>query len=296
MMILRGIGAIAVACLLGGSSLAADMPLAPPVPASEPTARDPSSGNWYLRGDIGYVIPKASVVAPAAIPFFNTDTQIWDSSDTVTSHVRNGHGWSLGGGVGYDFGAIRTDVTADYMFAARSTADRIGFNYQNDEYRCELDAHCTGIEDLKTVRATLLANLYFEPWQWEDFTPYVGIGFGAVRRSHQLASGQNCNGNEIDCTPDHAARGPYDFTGPTLWQDQGKWKSWSLAGALMAGVSYDLGNNLALDLNYRFLYTKDSKVSGDYTYLNGSTVGTVKLENQYDNEFRAGLRYTFVSQ
>lgn len=291
MILPRSFGAIAVACLVAGSSKAADMPLAPPLPADEI-----ASGNWYLRGDIGYVMPKATLDAPAAIPFYDTTSQLWNSSDTITSRLKKGNGWSIGGGVGYDFGAVRADVTADYMFAAKTTADRIGFNYQGDQYRCELDARCTGLEDLKTVRTTVLANLYFEPWTWEDLTPYLGIGLGAAKRSQQLDSGQNCNGVDFECTPDHPRRGPYDRTGPTLWADQGKWGGWSLAAALMAGVSYDFANNLALDLNYRFLYTKDSKLSEDYTYFNGATVGTVKVENRYDNEFRAGLRYTFVTR
>jgi len=63
------------------------------------------SGNakvpWLKHGDIS-----CGSCAPS----------IWGQSDTWLTDIERENTWSVGLGIGYDFGWIRTDLTADYAF------------------------------------------------------------------------------------------------------------------------------------------------------------------------------------
>jgi opacity protein-like surface antigen len=304
MNILRGIGAMAFACLFVGPALAADMPL-DPLPELPPVQKAQSTGNWYLRGDIAYVMPKTTFDAPAAVPwasgtvaggnYLNPNDWIWDTSDTVLANKDATNGWGFGGGIGYDFGMLRVDVTADHMFGAKVSADRIGFNYTDNFYRCEADAYCSAREGAKISRTTLMLNGYLDSPEWEGFTLYVGAGLGVAHHHLDMTTAQTCFGNQSSCEPDYPGLGN-TVTSQTIKWKQAELGRWSPAVALMAGLSYKLTDHIDLDVGYRLMGFKDGKVSRAYTYIDNQPIGTLKLKNAYDQDVRAGLRYTFASQ
>jgi len=164
--------------------------------------------------------------------------------------TRLGYGYSFGAGIGYEFGdGLRTDVTIDYL--------------ANDGMYAPL----TNPPDNITVglRSTVaLANVYYDfglgggGSAAGGFGAYVGAGLGLAR--YEIA--------DIAPPPGNAPSGS-GITG---------------AGALMAGVSYDMGPVVA-DLGYRALYLP--------VLTNGSTAQPLFVKDAFIHELRGTVRYRF---
>ncbi|RYE86771.1 MAG: hypothetical protein EOP19_05995 [Hyphomicrobiales bacterium] len=164
-----------------------------------------------------------------------------------------GYGYSFGAGIGYEFGdGLRADLTVDYiandgMYGALQTPpDNITFG----------------------LRSTVaLANVYYD-FGFGDgfgaaqggFGAYVGAGLGFA---HYTVS-------DIAPPPGNAPSGS-GITG---------------AGALMAGVSYDMGAAVA-DFGYRGIYMP---------IITNSSVaqpGTLISHDNFLHELRGTVRYRF---
>jgi opacity protein-like surface antigen len=229
-------------------ALAADMPQPPPY---SPPPVEIGSG-WYLRGDIGYKI-------------YSDPSAHWDEplyGNMIDESLAN---TGLAGiGFGYKWNNyFRTDLTFDYEWPAGfhgrlpcpgacgtpPTAGRY-----SDEY-ADISAW------------TGLINGYIDLGNYSGFTPYIGAGIGA---SYLTAT----NVHSLD--PD----------GTTPTYDSGS--AWNLSWALMAGASYDFGNNWLLDVNYRYANLGNA-VSGIIPLLDGTQ--PVKYDNITAQEIRIGLRY-----
>ena len=61
----------------------------------------------------------------------------------------------------------------------------------------------------------------------------------------------------------------------------------SLAAALMAGVSFSLNHQWAIDVNYRALYMEGASVT---TTLTSAEVSKVTIGDVWDHQVRVGLR------
>jgi len=214
--------------------------------------------SWYVRGDFSHSWMDAGELRGAITPFNS-----WSIDNT----------WSLGGGIGYYFGrGFRGDLTYDW----RANTDVRG------------RGGCSTDFDLRS--SLLLANLYYDFRAYERFTPYVGLGLGAV---HHQASG----GNIID-------------TGcgtPVITFDSGS--NWSAAGAVMAGFSFriDRGGHerisikdqpvaaepgrLHLDVGYRFLYLGDAHAGNISTPVPPVVTPGPHLDDITAHEIRVGLRW-----
>jgi opacity protein-like surface antigen len=194
------------------------------VPSAIPV---PDYNTWYLRGDVGFSFNEEPDLSQAGVPFFGVDL---DDS------------WSIGGGFGYNFrDNIRGDVTVDHRFEA----DLVGTN-----------ASTAAVSRTSLVSTVVLANLYYDFSDWNNFTPYLGGGVGLSY-------------NEIDVQ-----------TGTTIAD-----KSVSLAAAAMAGLSYHFGNEWMLDAGYRFLYLGDAKTKST------ATASSLNIDDIYSHELRVGFRY-----
>jgi opacity protein-like surface antigen len=178
--------------------------------------------------------------------------------------------WALGGGVGYYFGrGIRGDVTY--------------------EWRGGIDIHATtptATTDLSVKSSVLLANLYYDFRAGERLTPYVGVGLGVAR--HDTSGGSVVSTCGTPCV-------------------YGEDKSWTAAGALMAGLSFriDRGHHapvsikddrgavqpgrLHFDVGYRFLYLGDAH-AGSIVNVAPTTPGP-RLDDLTAHEIRVGLRW-----
>jgi opacity protein-like surface antigen len=238
---------------------------------------DPSSGEDFWNAD----------------PMQLTDRKVDDS-------------WMVGGGIGYDFGWVRVDGTADYAFASEVSAIRRATIFGDrgnqfstyDRYVCEGDATCSAKEMGEVERLTFLANAYVDLGEYRGFTPYAGAGIGVSRVAWSWSTEETCHDKGGGCQPGH------DSSGGTQTIDHGDSTNWSLAWALMAGVSYRLDDNLLLDFGYRYLSiedgdavahvrgTKDGDLGIPSANRKPTDLGVIESKDFVSHEVRAGLRYT----
>lgn len=160
-----------------------------------------------------------------------------------------GYGYSFGAGVGYEFGdGLRADVTLDYL--------------QNEGLYGTIVAPGTSTFRLRSTVA--LANVYYDFGFGNEgfgsaqggFGAYVGGGLGFA--AYEIA--------DIGPAPDPTGTG---ITG---------------AGAVMAGVTYDMGSAVA-DLGYRGLYMPQIN--------NGSLTDPINIRDAFIHELRGTVRYRF---
>jgi opacity protein-like surface antigen len=190
-------------------------------------------------------------------------------------------GWYLRGDISYDF-HTKADVFLSTTSSSSSTFDAdfddtwnigagIGYIF-NDWFRADITADYRFPADWDAGASsvsvsTILLNGYASLGNFSGFSPYVGAGIGAAY----------INWDAIDF--------PGFGLGPAVVDDD-----WRFAYALMAGVTIDLTENLALDTGYRFTSVDDGQLIGP-----GFIVfpGVADYSDLYIHEFRIGMRYTF---
>jgi opacity protein-like surface antigen len=237
-----------------------------------PQAVQSSAPAWYFRLDGG----RTSFDAP---------TMIEDGvADLTSTHMSKA--WTAGGGIGYYFNShVRGDLTYTRVFNSNVS----GYRFDESQLRfsgpgtgdCDsapgLQSSCHGTRAFGLKSDVFLANLYYDIDCRCGFTPYVGAGLGFVR--HQTGAGHvidTVNGQGVTGTIDSAT-------------------SHHVAGALMAGLTYQVRDRMNIDAGYRFMYlgqtatgaVKDT-MSGNVTIAPDPTV-----EQIHAHEFRVGLRYDF---
>jgi opacity protein-like surface antigen len=276
-------GAMLAASSLAAPSLAADLP---PPPALEPAPlAAPDFGGWYLRGDVG-------VAAYSGNPSMqiNPDPLIGAPADAFNSFYNPSVSASslFDFGIGYQINNwLRMDVTGEYRGGSHfqvleqvgipSTASQFG-----DFYRGNLSS------------LVGLVNGYVDVGTWYGITPYVGAGIGVARNS---LSGVTDTGFAY---PGNGAGFP---TGGYL-DDSSKT---NFAWALMTGLSFNVTQNLKMDLGYRYL-NLGKFTSGTSHCFNGTAQGggfsaancggsgytLASTSNLASNDFRLGLRWMLI--
>jgi opacity protein-like surface antigen len=214
----KNTSAIAVMVLaLGAAANAADMPRFPsalPPLETPPLLVDEFSSGWYLRGDVGYR--------------FNNDVDKVEHVGLTpsVSHPTLQDSWAVGGGVGYKWEWLRSDLTVDYGTKARFSGDS---SLQPDDFKAKID------------NVTALLNFYGDLGTWWGFTPYIGAGLGATW---------------LQVTD-------FRVESSGLKNDAGRSDQWNFAWAYMAGVSYRFSGNFLLDVGYRHLNMGDIATEKD---------------------------------
>lgn len=270
---------------LSGGAFAAD--LLPPPPAIEPApvaVAAPASefgGGWYLRGDIGLGMS-------ANTPSFQTTPNPLAGLPADAYETFNNPSMSSFGlfdvGVGYQINDwLRADITGEYRGGAHAQVlDLVGIPSANsqfaDFYRGDVSAFVG------------LVNGYVDVGTWYGVTPYIGAGAGVARNTFSgiTDNGIACGG--AGCSP----AGGFLANGTQT----------NFAWALMAGLGFNVTQNLKLDLGYRYLNM--GKIgSGISNCLNGTGAGSgfstaqcsgggykVATTNTLaTNDFRIGLRW-----
>jgi opacity protein-like surface antigen len=204
---LRGLGfAAASGALIGAPALAApEAPVAAPISLAQgygatttPTVDLVESVNgWYLTAGAGAVWPG--------------DLNYWDNRAplSATSQPRgvmqtNG-GFSVDSGIGYDFGAIRTELTYGY---SSPSVDSVVSRDLSRSFN-------TGGQISKN---DILLSAYWDVLPFSRFTPYIGAGIGYSKISFPSFNGGSYNNP------------PYHDKGLFGWQAK-------------AGISYALAYN-----------------------------------------------------
>ena len=160
--------------------------------------------------------------------------------------------FTLGGALalGYDFNSrFNVPVRAEVEYALRGNSEKSWSYY--------------GVLDVKNAwnASTLFLNLYYDFRNSTAFTPYVGAGLGMA---FQYA-------NHTFSLPGYSAN--FDERTTTF--------AWNLG----AGVAYDLTDNFAVDLGYRYV---------NLGYYEVDLPDGAKVKNTpVNHEFMLGLRYIF---
>lgn len=266
-MLIAGVAGLTVTASVS-SVFAADIVDIPEPIIPEVVVAPSPVGGWYLRGDIGYAGAKFKGANYSTIDS-NCGT-CGGGSPTFGENSLDGKlkgSFLLGGGVGYQVtDYFRTDLTVDYLTRAKFSGSTSGVCTAGGQY-----VDCVSNDTAKMSALSILANAYVDLANFNGFTPYVGAGIGGTRikwgdLSNTIAPG-------------------FDQSGSTVHSGSA---SWRFTWALMAGVSYDLTQNLKLDAGYRYRRIESGEMFG----------GTKDLGRGFDKSFdihdaRIGLRYQF---
>lgn len=249
--LILGAGAAGAADLNGGKGGLKDYGYAAPMPVDSPA-------RWYVRIDGGYATHDEPVMV------LNTDGAQYDYYNTNIDST-----WTVGGGLGlYVTSNVRADVTVDHRFQSDVTGS----------FQIPDCGGCTSYRMRSTngLESTVaLVNVYYDFDTRSRFTPYIGVGLGAVH--HSVKAG---------VATEEFGRASAVIDGKD---------NWHVAGALMAGFSVALRERLHFDAGYRFLYLGET-ATGDarITLANGARGDAAKdptIEDLHAHEFRFGLRY-----
>lgn len=232
---------------------AADLPMAPNFNPTAPAVFD--AGGWYLRGDVGYVMP----IRPSA------EGLLPGGLTRTFEREKLGKSMLLGAGVGYKFNNwLRADVTGEWRKSSTFTATNSGSNYVNGY----------SAESAKFSAATFMLNGYVDLGTWSGLTPYIGAGVGVSRKTIEDWTTQVVCFNAL-CAP----------SGPTATLPNSS--KTGFTWALMAGTAIQLTDQLSFDLGYRFL-----NMGGMTTQADPFGV-SAKFADVKVHEARLGLRYMF---
>ncbi|MGN6584698.1 MAG: outer membrane protein [Rhizobiaceae bacterium] len=268
---------IAMLALAGAApAYAADLVEPQPVPVVVP-----ASSGWYLRGDIGYAFNNTT---NGSWKFWNQFAPPYRGVDDNFHYDKFSMGGAaiFGGGVGYRFNEmLRADATLDF-FRADVNGHTACPSYVKASHGLSPTEDNCNYRDSSSADVWLpMANLYVDLPHLGPITPYVGAGVGAAYVKYD-----NWKTRE-DCPV------------CTFTSEKDGRSSWRFAGALMAGASYDLTNQLKLDLGYRFVHIAGGDAYGydaadrDTSTGPGAT-GTQAKDNGFNVQtVRLGLRYEF---
>lgn len=263
---------IAGAVATGAASVshAADLP-----PLAPTIAPEPEYGGWYIRGDVGVgsaILDKfesSASTMPRRVPGFRIDESNLDDSAFVDA------------GVGYAFNSfLRFDVTGEYRTSQRFQAiESYAFpgvpNVNGGPNSRGSDTYNASLQS-----AVFLANAYFDFGHWYGFTPYVGAGAGFALNTVASLTDVGAGSTAFDSR----GNGGLGFA-PTR-------SVTNFAFAGMAGVSYDITQNVKLDIGYRYLNMGEAQ-SGKIACTTANSVCERQKYRLASNDFRVGLRWMF---
>jgi opacity protein-like surface antigen len=277
---------------LAHAAVAAD--LLPPAPALEPPPPAPVDySGWYLRSDVGLGInattPNLAVSPdPIATGIAGGTLSAAAYNNFYNPTVSSSGMFDLG--FGYQFNNwFRADLTGEY---------RGGAEFQTLEMLADptiLTGHTTGQQYADFYRANLssyvfMVNGYVDLGTWYRVTPYVGAGVGL---SYNRLFGFTDTGYAYPGNGNQYPTGGFS-------SDAGKT---NFAWALMTGLTFNVTQNLKLDVGYRYLdYGRFT--SGSSSCLSTAPIGigtaacgggsgnVVYSRNDLaSNDFRLGLRW-----
>ncbi|WP_375458645.1 outer membrane protein [uncultured Enterovirga sp.] len=256
-------GFLAVATSITTARSADLLPPPPPMPAVESISED-FGGGWYLRGDVGVSKYEGSKFKNPEFP-----TSVYFGEDF-------GSGSFAGGGVGYQFNSwFRADITGEYRFSTGiKVRDRDvffdGFGnliISNEKSKGDYSA------------GVFLANAYIDLGTWHGITPFIGGGVGYAY--HWL--------NNFETSTLNVYANPAFGVGVSGGTFRDKDKG-DFAWALHAGLSYDVTQNVKLELAYRYLNFGSIR-TGVIDCLCGQVYQGLKIKDLESHDVKLGMRW-----
>jgi opacity protein-like surface antigen len=257
----------------------------PPAPHAAPIAE---ASGWYLRGDIGIGALDARNFEysdrPAGLSFENKDFQ---------QQIFGGIG------IGYQVNSwLRFDVTGEYRgktgFSARDRYSVGGLDCGNLYAQPPGSVTCTnsGSNNIRGSVSSMvfLANAYLDLGTWYGLTPFVGVGVGVAQNKVTGISDQGFATNTVTASTFIGAPVGASATNATFGSSANGTKS-NFAYAVMAGVAYDVTQNVKLELAYRYL-NLGKLTTGTFSCAGGCgatySLGAKSLDA---HEFKLGMRW-----
>jgi opacity protein-like surface antigen len=262
--------AAAAATVFATMASAADMPMPPPpqIPMQPiPMIVEQPFGAWYLRGDIG-----VGVLTYQSFNFTQTNSNfVWPASWTIVQQSIQDT-TIFGFGVGYEFNSwLRFDVTGEYRTKA---AFRTTGSYTNF---CAGGGTCFDINTGNYSASVFMANVYLDLGTWWCLTPFIGAGIGGA---YNTISGVQDAGVNSDGTAGYS---------------YGDNSSLSLAWNVQAGVTYNVNNNLKIDLSWRYLNLGSPVTAVVQCQNTPSCPGAYySLHDMTSQDFRVGFRWLLL--
>lgn len=231
---------------------------------------------WYLRGDVGYLL---SSTPSGPFPYRTYDPASGNYGQSAfATGVLDGD-LAFGVGIGYRFTDwIRADLTAerfDMRFNGTTT----------------MATPCPGqptgtcrTQDSSSLGATgLMANVYVDLGTIAGFTPYVGAGAGFTIADWRTL------GTTFHCVSGAGACAAL----PAITTERNGISTWRFTYAAMAGIAYDISDNLKVDLGYKYRHVS----GGDMFHFTqaqqalGASGAQGRDSGFGQHEIRIGLRY-----
>lgn len=246
------------------STLAADL-------IEEPIYVEPVAyGGLYLRGAIGMSNQQLHG---------GLDNRLYDSVDSLVflDHGRFSSAPIYNFGIGYEFNdSFRVDGIVEYRGKADFKAlDRITF-YDGPDL-------VVGSNDYSAKKSEwlVMANAYYDIFDWNGIKPYVGAGAGMSRNT--ISNFQD------EGLFEHPINGQYSSLAYGSEHSE-----WNFAWALHAGLGIDVTDRLTLDLGYSFLHLGDAQ-SGDLVAYDGTNnvKNPMKFDDITSHDLKFGIRYRF---
>jgi opacity protein-like surface antigen len=267
--------------------------------ADAPTQPVEFGTGWYIRGSVGGAVQ--------AMPDLLSDPNNVGFTQKLN--------WFVEAGAGYQINQwFRTDATYTYYGSQPMSGEGAAISCAtslspvNDPTTGDVIAtavntnQCSSKESASVQKNLFLANGYVDLGTYWGVTPYIGAGVGTA----YLNASQTVNVLNPDGTPYRAVLTmpavfsvPLNYTNPLtgqLIEPQPHYNTgvqnldysesiskWNFAFALMAGFSYDISQNLKLDLGYRYVNF------GSLSFK--SLLGSAFDKNLTSQEVRLGLRY-----
>ena len=262
-------------------AIAADLPPPPPM---EPVAA-PEFGGWYLRGDVGMAVQTGNInLSVSPNPLIGAPADAFNSfyNPSMSGSVL------FDAGVGYQINNwLRFDVTGEY---------RTGSHFQGVE---QVAIPSLGYQNADFYRGNVssfigLVNGYVDIGTWYGITPFVGAGVGFS--SNTLSGMTDAGGFTYPGNGFGFPTGGYFSDGTKT----------NFAWALMAGLDFNVTQNLKLELGYRYLdYGKvqsgsshcfnGTGANGGFSVANcGGSSYFVSTKDLASQDFRLGLRWAFA--
>ena len=269
-----------------------------PVPAPQPIPL--YEAQWYVRADLGYSFSATGRVSEELSPPTMAPSTLYQIDD-INGPVSIGFG-----GGRYITPSLRVELAVDLRNdtkVATSGSAIVGTIITDGGIRTDgggnsvqtYDTHYYTVNREDKTRIgnyTGMVNLYYDFKNGSRFTPYFGVGGGVVlhtmKRKYTEISECYASTNTLDGVYPGCIAGVGNDAQTRYEHKGGKVaNSWGLAAALMAGVSYELGDGYLLDTSYRYMWQGASTTVVANT-LNGTS--KVRVGERTDHEVRVGIR------
>lgn len=254
----------------------------------------PAMAQNYYNFDPYYFTPKI-LYSHTKLTDFSSGGNVSGQYINHSSGTYKENNWkdgTFGGGfaVGYDFGAYSEyPIRVELEYLHRGSVKAKGSYKMTANYGSGSSTNIQGSDArVSATVQTLLTNFYLDFPTDSDFTPYIGLGIGGAyvdakvdSRFHMTLGserGYYVNGpGAVSQDPDNfpaedaepIIRNTYNYDGPIYGQQS----SWNLAWQASAGFSYQIKDNIALDVSYRYSDFGQAKFGTSGFRFSGREIG-----------------------